>query len=213
MQNTKDVMETTAAGRHRRALWLSYFTVLYNILEGLLSLIAGALAGSIALIGFGLDSFIESLSGGVMIWRFSMHGRVSPAEEERIEQTAVKLVGATFFILGTYVLWESVEKLYFMEEPDPSFFGVIIALISLIVMPMLYLMKNRTGKSINSRSLIADSKQTLACMFMSAALLAGLGGNYLFGWWWADPVAGLIIVGFLFREGYEAFIEKKLCSC
>ena len=209
----RGMMEATAIGGHKRALRLSYFTLFYNILEGLVSVFAGALAGSIALIGFGMDSFIESLSGGVMIWRFTVHGRVSHEEEERIESKAVKLVGYTFFILGAYVLYESLEKLYFGEAPDPSLFGIIIAVISLIVMPALFYMKYRTGKSIGSRSLIADSKQTLACMFMSAALLVGLGSNYLFGLWWADPMTGIIIVGFLFREGYEALREKKLCSC
>lgn len=198
---------------HKKALFLSYFTVGYNILEGLVSILAGLAAGSIALVGFGLDSFVESLSGGVMIWRFTQHGKISEEEEERIEKKAVKLVGYTFFILGIYVLYESLKKLYFREIPDPSLLGIIIAIISLIVMPVLFYMKYQTGKAIKSRGLIADSKETLACMFLSAALLIGLGLNYLFGLWQADPVVGLVIVIFLVKEGYTILREEKLCSC
>ena len=198
---------------HKKALFLSYFTVGYNILEGVVSILVGVLAGSIALVGFGLDSFVESLSGGVMIWRFRQHGKISEEEEEKIEKKAVKLVGYTFFILGIYVLYESIKKLYFGEIPNPSLLGIIIAIISLIVMPVLFLMKYRTGKAIGSRSLVADSKETLACMFLSGALLIGLGLNYFFGLWQADPIVGLIIVVFLFKEGYTTLKEEELCSC
>ncbi len=188
---------------HKKALLLSYFTVGYNILEGIASVLAGSLAGSIALLGFGLDSFVESFSGSIMIWRFSKHGELSEEEEEKIEGKAAKLVAYTFFVLGAYVLYESVKKLWLHEAIHPSLFGIIIALISLIAMPVLFYLKYKIGKSINSKSLIADSKQTLTCMFMSAALLIGLGLNYLFGFWQADPIAGFIIVVFLLREGYE----------
>src|SRR3989337_4545968 len=112
---------------HRKALSLSYFTVGYNILEGIVSILAGLLAGSIALIGFGLDSFVESLSGGVMGWRLSKHGEIPLEEEEKIEAKAVRLIAYTFFILGAYVLYESIKKLYFREIPDPSLLGIIIA--------------------------------------------------------------------------------------
>ena len=187
----------------KRAFVLSAVTVGYNVLEGVVSILAGVSAGSIALIGFGLDSFIESLSGGIMIWRFSRHETLTKDEEERIEQKAARLVASTFFVLAAYVLYESVHKLYAHETVHPSLFGIIIALISLIAMPVLFYLKYKIGKSINSKSLIADSKQTLTCMFMSAALLIGLGLNYLFGFWQADPIAGFIIVVFLLREGYE----------
>ena len=159
------------AGLHRRALFLSYFTVGYNFLEGIVSIFAGLLAGSIALVGFGLDSFIESLSGGVMIWRFSQHGRVSEEEEAKIEAKATKLVAFAFFFLGAYVLYESAKKLYFQEIPDPSVLGIIIAFISIIVMPILFYLKYKTGKAIGSRSLVGDSKQTLACVFLSVSAL------------------------------------------
>ena len=188
---------------HKKALLLSYFTVGYNIIEGLVSIWAGSMAGSIALVGFGLDSFVESLSGGVMIWRFSQHGKISEEAEEKIEGKAAKLVGYTFFILAAYVLFESLKKLLSREIPQPSLFGIIIAVVSLIVMPVLFLAKYRLGRKIGSKSLIADSKQTLACVFLSASLLIGLGLNYLFGFWQADPIVGLIVVVFLVREGIE----------
>ena len=197
---------------HSRALWLSYFTVGYNILEGIISIFAGLLAGSIALVGFGLDSFVESLSGSVMIWRLRKHGELSEDEEERVEKKAVRFIAYTFLILGAFVLYESVKKLYAREIPEPSLLGIIIAVLSLIIMPVLFLMKYRTGKLIESRSLVADSKQTLACVFLSVSLLIGLGLNYLYGVWQADPLVGLIIVTFLIREGYAALKEEKLCG-
>jgi len=182
---------------------LSYFSITYNVVEFIVSIIAGVLSGSIALVGFGLDSLVESLSAGIMIWRFSKHGKISRDEEERIEQKAEKLVGYTFLILAAYILYESINKLVNSEAPDPSLFGIIIAIVSLIIMPLLYYVKNRTGKAIGSRSLIADSKETLACTFLSVALLLGLGANYLFGFWQADPIVGFIIVLYLVREGVE----------
>ena len=194
----------------RKALLLSYFTVGYNVLEGVVSIIAGAFAGSIALIGFGLDSFMESLSGGVLIWRFRKHGKLSEEEEKGVEKKATKLVGYTFFILAIYVLYESINKLVSKEIPDTSLFGIIIAILSLIVMPILFYQKYQTGKALGSRSLVADSKETLACMFMSVALLIGLGANYVFGFWQADPIAGLIIVIFLGWEGYKTLTEEDV---
>ncbi|UCD13128.1 MAG: cation transporter [Thermoplasmatales archaeon] len=193
---------------HKKALFLSYFTVGYNIIEGVISIIAGLLAGSTALIGFGSDSFIESLSGSIMIWRFQKHGKISEMEEERIEKKAAKLVAYTFFILGAYVFYESLKKLYFHEKPDPTLLGIIIAIVSIIVMPILFYMKNWTGKKIESQSLVADSKQTLACMFMSVSLLVGLSLNYHYGFWQADPLVGLLIVIFLVKEGYSTLKEE-----
>jgi cation diffusion facilitator family transporter len=197
----------------KKALLLSYFTVGYNICEGIVSIFIGFMAGSIALVGFGLDSFVESSSGSVMIWRFRKHGKISEEEEEKVEKKAIRFVAYTFFILGAYVLFESVKKLYFHEIPNPSIIGIIIAVVSIIVMPVLFYMKYQTGKSIKSRSLVADSKETMACVFLSVALFIGLGLNYLYGLWQADPIVGLIIVIFLFREGYETLKEEKLCNC
>lgn len=198
---------------HKKALLLSYITVGYNILEGIVSILAGVAAGSIALVGFGLDSFVESFSGGVMVWRFRKHGEISEKEEEETERRAIRLVAYTFFILSAYVFYESVKKLYFHEIPDPSLLGIIIAIVSIIVMPVLFYMKYRTGKTINSRSLVADSRQTLACVFLSVTLLIGLGLNYLYSIWWADPIVGLVIVIYLTKEGYVTLREEKLCSC
>lgn len=195
----------------RYALHLSYFTVAYNFLEGILSILAGFLSGSIALVGFGLDSFIESLSGSVMIWRFYESRNFNEDEHERREKIAIKLVSYSFFIFGVYVLYESLKKLYLSEAPEPSIFGIIIAIVSIIIMPILYHQKQQVGKTIKSNSLLADSKQTLTCVFLSVALLIGLLLNYLFGIWWADPIAGLFIVIFLFKEGYETYKEKTLC--
>jgi divalent metal cation (Fe/Co/Zn/Cd) transporter len=187
----------------KRALSLSYFTVGYNILEGILSILAGSLAGSIALIGFGLDSFVESLSGSVMIWRFRKSGKISIAEEERMEKRATRLIAYSFFILGPYVLYESGKKLYVQEVPDPSLLGIVVAIVSIVVMPILFYLKYQTGKAIGSISLIADSKETLACVLLSISLLIGLVLNYLYGLWQADPIVGLVIVIFLFKEGYN----------
>jgi divalent metal cation (Fe/Co/Zn/Cd) transporter len=196
----------------RRALLLSYFTVAYNVIEGVLSIAAGGLASSIALVGFGMDSFIESTSGAIMIWRFSQT-RLSEAEEKKVEARAVKLVGWSFFVLAAYVLFEAAKKLVTREVPDPSLFGIIIAATSLVVMPVLFFAKQRTGRKLGSRSLLADSKQTLACTFMSLALLLGLLANRLFGFWQADPVVGLFIGAWLVREGVETLREGRLCSC
>jgi cation diffusion facilitator family transporter len=196
------------ASLRKRALWLSYFTVGYNILEGIISILAGSSAGSIALIGFGLDSFVESLSGSVMIWRFRKSGKVSEQEEEKVERRATRLIGYSFFILGAYVLYESSKKLYLREIPNPSLLGIIVAIASIIVMPVLFYLKYETGKTIGSRSLIADSKETLACVFLSIALLIGLTLNYFSGLWQADPVVGLVIVIFLIKEGYNTLMGE-----
>jgi len=200
-------------GLYRKALGLEYFTVGYNVLEGVLAIVAGILAGSIALVGFGLDSAVESSSGSVIIWRLTRHGKVSPEEEERVERIAVRLVGVSFFLLGAYVFFESVRKLYLMEAPEPSLFGIVIAATSVIVMPVLSRAKLKTAREMGSRSLAADSKQTFICSLLSVALLVGLGLNYLFGLWWADPAAALVIVFFIIREGIESFREDKLCAC
>jgi cation diffusion facilitator family transporter len=194
---------------YKKGLRLEYFTVGYNILEAIASIIFGSIAGSIALIGFGLDSIVESLSGLVLIWRLRQHGKISEAAEERIEKRATRFVALTFLILGFYVLFESVKKLVVAEIPEPSLPGIVIAILAIIVMPILTWQKYKTGKQINSQALVADSKETLACFFLSMALLAGLGANYLFGFWQADPIVGLIIVLFLFREGWQGFKESS----
>ncbi len=213
--NNDDCCDTSnsKAKLTKRALLLEYFTVSYNILECILSIFFGFLSGSIALIGFGLDSAVESISGGVLIWRLKYHGKVSAKEEERIEKKAITFVGYSFFVLGAYVFYESVNKLYHAEVAEPTIFGIIIAATSLIIMPILAYMKHSTGKKLELRSLIADSRQTIICSLLSLALLIGLGLNYKFGLWWADPVTALVIVGFIFKEGFLTLKEGKLCTC
>lgn len=201
------------AGLQSRALSLSYFTVAYNLLEGVVSIGAGLAAGSVALVGFGLDSFVESLSGSVMIWRWSRGSQLAPEEEERLESQAIRLVGYTFFALAAYVAYESLSKLYWREMPETSLLGMIIAVVSLIVMPILFFLKRSTAQSLNSASLAADSRQTLGCVLLSVALLIGLGLNYAFGLWWVDPLIGLGIVGFFVKEGYAAIKHRVVCSC
>ncbi len=198
---------------HRKALLLSYFTVIYNIIEGVLSIFVGVSTGSISLVGFGLDSFIESLSGSILIWRFTKSSHISNSHTDKTEQKAIRLISFTFFILGSYVLYESIIKLVKQESPTQSVFGIVIALISIIVMIGLYKNKITLGMNNHIRSLVADSKQTLACIWMSITMLIGLGLNYFFHIWWSDAVAGVIISMFLFKEGYNTYKEKRLCSC
>lgn len=186
----------------KKALLLSFATVIYNVVEGIVAVIVGSLTNSSALFAFGLDSFIESLSGSVMIWRFGKPR--DPEDEERVEQKARKLVAYTFFILAAYVLYDATSQLFAREEPEKSLFGIVIAVLSLLIMPVLAIAKRRTGEQLKSKSLIADSQQTFACVIMSGTLLLGVGLNYAFGLWWADPVAGIAIAFLLLHEGKEA---------
>lgn len=193
----------------RRALILSFVTVVYNILEGAVSILLGILAGSPALLGFALDSFIESFSGSIMIWRFGQTNG-DPEQEDQREARAVKLIGWTFLALGAYVLYEALHQLYSREASLPSLGGIILAAVSLLVMPWLAKQKIKVALALDSASLLGDAKETLACAWLSVALLLGLGLNYLLHWWWADPVAGLIIVFFLWREGLEMTAGSEL---
>ena len=192
---------------YKKGLRLEYFTVGYNVLEAFLSLSFGSLGNSIALIGFGLDSIVESLSGLVLIWRLQQHRYLEQEAEAKIEQRATKLVAITFWVLGAYVLFESGKKLLTQEISQPSMAGILIAIASLIIMPLLAWQKYQTGKALDSKALIADSKETLVCSWLSLALLLGLSCNYWFGFWQADPLVGLIIVIFLLREGWETWSE------
>jgi cation diffusion facilitator family transporter len=190
----------------RRGLLLEYLTVGWNIIEGLIAIVAGLGAGSIALIGFGIDSFVESVSGSVLIWRLRAEATGGADEErtERVERRAERLVGVSFLVLGVYVAYEAVQTLLAQERPAASPVGIALTLLSLVVMLWLARAKLRTGEALASRALIADSKQTLACWYLSAIALVGLTLNAVFGLWWADPVAALAIVVFLAREGIEA---------
>lgn len=190
----------------RRGLQLEYLTVGWNIVEGLVAIGAGLAAGSIALIGFGIDSFVESASGSVLIWRLRAE-TTGGADEERLEQVerrAERFVGVSFLVLGAYVAYEAVQTLAARDHPAASPVGIALTLLSLAVMLWLARAKRRTGEALGSRALIADSQQTFACWYLSATTLAGLALNAFFGLWWADPVAALVIVVFLGREGIEA---------
>lgn len=193
---------------YKKALCLEYFTVGYNVFEAIVSIGFGAISNSTAMIGFGLDSIVESLSGLVLIWRLKQRD-LSEEEEEKIERKAARLVAITFFVLAAYVLYESINKLVNQEIPARSLAGILIAVASLIIMPLLAWQKQKVGQEINSKALIADSKETLACAWLSVALLLGLGANFFFGFWQADPIAGIVIVFFLIKEGIEAWQESN----
>ena len=194
---------------HKKALLSEYFTVGWNVIEGIVAIAAGVIAGSIVLVGFGLDSYIEVASGLVLIWRLRKHGFCNDEEEEAAEKKAIFFVGVTFLVLALYVTYESAKKLLLHEHPDESVIGIVLALVSLIVMPWLAIYKKRIAAEINSRALRADALETLACSYLSLTLLIGLGANALFGWWWADPVAALAMVYFLVKEGWEAISEGR----
>ena len=194
----------------RRGRYLEYFTIGYNSLEGLIAVGAGVVAGSIALVGFGFDSLIEVTSGAVLLWR--LHVDLDEARRERVEAISLRLVGACFIVLALYVSYDSIKSLLRREAPDESLIGIILAAVSLMVMPLLVRAKRRVARSINSGALMADSKQTELCTYLSAILLGGLLLNALLGWWWADPVAALIMVPIITKEGIEALRGETCCD-
>lgn len=197
-----------ASGDLRQGRRLEYFTIAWNALEALVSIVAGYLAGSTALVGFGVDSAIESSSGGALLWRLQ-----DREEHEAREQLTLRLVGISFFLLSAYVLYEAGRTLATREAPHPSPVGIAIAVASLIVMPLLARAKRRTAARLGSRALVADSRQTALCAYLSAILLVGLALNALFGWWWADPVAALVMVPIIIHEGWEALRGERCQDC
>lgn len=211
MSTTLSTNETPEQALIRRALALSYFTVAYNVAEGLASIFFGEWTGSAALVGFGVDSFVEAVSAAVLIWRFSGHEGHSEHESSRRERKAVRLVGVALLMLAGYVIYEAVTRLFFREPPDESIAGLVIACLSLAVMLPLFLWKQRLGQQMGSRSVVTDAKQTLACMLLSVALLTGVGLHQFAGWWQADPIAGLVIAAFLVREAFHAMRDEELC--
>jgi divalent metal cation (Fe/Co/Zn/Cd) transporter len=196
----------------RRAWWLAVFTVAWNLAEGAVAITAAALAGSRALIGFGVDSFVESASAAVLIWRLHVEQR-SPERAEHVEQRALRIIGFSFLALAALVGVESFRSLLAGEQPDVSRIGIALTIVSLIVMPVLARQKRRVGQELGSRSVEADSQQTQACVYLSAVVLAGLAANAAFGWWWADPVAALGVVAFLVSEGREALEAEHVDDC
>ena len=198
---------TARAALLARGLRLEYLTVGWNIVEGLIAVSAGVVAGSVALIGFGVDSFVETISGSILLWRLRAEAG-GGADEERIEQVerrAERLVGVSFAILAAYVAFEAIRTLVDQERPAASPVGIVLTAVSIGVMLWLARAKRETGEGLGSRALIADSKQTYACWYLSVTTLAGLALNAVFGLWWADPVAALVIAVFLAREAREAW--------
>jgi divalent metal cation (Fe/Co/Zn/Cd) transporter len=192
-------METATPPR-QRAIRLEYLTIAWNAVEAMVAVSAGILAGSIALIGFGFDSSIETFAASVVLWQFR-----GTASDER-EKQALRIIAVTFFILASYVTIESVRDLFFSNhQPETSAVGIVLAIVSLIVMPTLAWAKRRTGQQLGSAALIADSAETFLCAWLSAILLVGLVLNATVGWWWADPIAALGIAALALREGLEAW--------
>jgi divalent metal cation (Fe/Co/Zn/Cd) transporter len=195
----------------RRGRRLEYFTVGWNALEGLTAVIAGALAGSISLVGFGIDSFIEVTSGAVLLWRMSVDSDIHRREQN--EKRALQIVGACFLGLASYIAYESATDLWSKRAPEHSIPGIILACVSLAVMPLLSRAKRNVGRALGSAAMHADAKQTEFCTYLSAILLAGLLLNILFGLWWADPVAALIMVPIIAKEGIEGLQGKACDEC
>jgi divalent metal cation (Fe/Co/Zn/Cd) transporter len=188
----------------RRALWLVGATLTYNVIEAGIAIWAGTEAGSIALLGFGLDSVIECAASAVLIWRLLVEIRGGDRERvETAERRATRFVGATFLALATYILVESVLTLVSGDHPSPSLAGIVLAALSLVVMPVLAGAKLTTARRLGSPALIAEAKETLACAYLSLTLLIGLALNEAAGLWWADPAAALAMVPWLVREGIE----------
>jgi divalent metal cation (Fe/Co/Zn/Cd) transporter len=192
----QEIFRDAAVRQGRR---LEYFTVGWNLIEAAVALGAGLFAGSIALIGFGIDSLIETSSGAVLLWRLK-----EGEEGEQRERIALKLVGISLLALAAYVAIDAAKGLVLQEPPERSLVGIILAAVSLGVMPLLAWAKRRVAVKLNSQALVADSHQTDICAYLSAILLVGLGLNALFGWWWADPIAALAMVPIIVKEGLEA---------
>jgi divalent metal cation (Fe/Co/Zn/Cd) transporter len=195
---------------HRRALWLEYFTVGWNVVEGVVAVGAGLIAGSVALVGFGVDSSIEVISAVGLLWRLRRAGpEATVAEESAAERRALYVVAATFFLLAAYITYQALDSLIGREEPDRSTVGLVLSVLSLVIMPALAWLKQRTGRDMGSRALVADSIETWVCSYLSLALLAGVGLYALFGWWWADAVGALAMVPVILWKGWETLGEAR----
>jgi cation diffusion facilitator family transporter len=197
-------------GLHRRAVWLEYFTVGGNVIEGVVAIGAGIIAGSVALVGFGVDSSIEVISALGLLWRLRKAGPDATVQEESgAERRALYIVAATFFLLAAYLTYEALHSLLGREEPDRSTVGLVLSVLSLAIMPTLAYMKQRTGHEMGSRALVADAAETWVCSYLSLALLAGVGLYALFGWWWADPVGALAMLPVILWQGWETLSEAS----
>ena len=210
---SQPIVITEASNRDvlvRRGRKLEYFTIGYNSLEGLIAVAAGLMAGSIALVGFGFDSLIEVTSGATLLWR--LHADVNEERRERVEAISLRIVGACFVLLAIWVTYDSIKSLIRRDAPEESLVGIVLAAVSLVIMPLLVRAKRKVARAINSGAMMADSKQTELCTYLSAILLGGLLLNALLGWWWADPVAALIMVPIIVKEGIEALRGETCCD-
>ena len=192
-----------------RGKHLEYFTIAWNSLEGLVALVAGAFAGSISLVGFGIDSFIEVTSGTVLLWRMSVDADVR--RRERNERLSLRIVGMCFFALAVFVGYESISALLTRKPPEHSLPGIVLACVSLVVMPLLARAKRKVGRELGSAAMHADARQTDFCVYLSAILLVGLLLNAAFGLWWADPIAALVMVPIIAKEGIDGLRARACC--
>jgi cation diffusion facilitator family transporter len=204
---------TTAARRkqlHRRGVRLEWFTVAWNVVEGVVAIGAGLLTGSVSLVGFGADSFIEVISAVALLWRLRKAGPNASAEERGdAERRALYLVAATFFLLAAYIAYEAAGALLSGEGPEDSTVGLVLSVVSLLVMPALAYGKQRTGREMGSEALEADAVETWVCSYLSLALLAGVGLHAAFGWWWADSAGALAMLPVIVWQGVETLGEAR----
>jgi len=205
------VAATNRSDLVQRGRTLEYFTVAYNSAEGLISLVAGFIAGSVSLIGFGLDSLIEVTSGEALLWR--LHHDLNESRREAVERITLRIVGWCFVALAAYVAVDSAWTLVQQEKSERSIPGIAVAAASVVVMPLLARAKRRVAEGIGSAAMKADSRQTDFCTYLSAILLGGLLLNALLGWWWADPVAGLVMVPIIAREGLDGIRGEGCAEC
>ena len=207
------VSEEKARGLRRWAWVLTVLTIGWNSLEAVVAIASGLAAGSIALVGFGLDSIVEVSAAVIIAWRLASHGP-DRAANERAEKRAVRLIALTFFAIAAYVTYDAVTKLFGIgAEPEHSTVGLALVALSLVVMPSLAWAKRRVAQGLGSVALKADAAETLLCTYLSAVVLIGLAANSLFGWWWMDPIAGLVVAVLAIREGREAWTSGDLCGC
>jgi len=208
MSQTSALERPTVVLRGRR---LEYFTIVWNTLEGVIALVSGIVAGSISLVGFGIDSFIEVTSGSALLWRMSVDSDVHRRETN--EKRALRIVGGCFLLLAAYITYDSISDLWSKRAPEHSIAGIMLACASLVVMPVLSRAKRKVGRALGSAAMHADAKQTEFCTYLSVILLAGLLLNALFGLWWADPLAALIMVPIIAREGIEGLRGRACAEC
>ena len=194
----------------RRGRMLQYLTIAWNSAEAIVAGTAGLIAGSVALIGFGFDSAIEVTSSATAVWLLARYH--NEERREATEKIALRIIGGCFLLLAAYVLYDAIKALVLREPPDESFVGIVLAALSLIVMPLLVRLKRRVARQLNSGALEAESHQTMICAYLSAILLVGLALNAAFGWWWADPVAGIAMTPIIVREGLEAVRGGTCCD-